>query len=105
MGFEVKKIWIESDDHGPLGGSEIDDNSDVIVTLKDGRRFIATIFTYKNIETLRLKNNKTGECMDGKYFWASDMFLVERIERNEIEKIIEHLIEEEEFELIFSQIK
>ena len=81
-----------------------DDNTDVVVTWQDGRRWIASFFSYKNIATLMGKNKRTGECRSGAYFWASDMLLIDRVSRQRIEEVIDHLIKEEEFEMIFTQL-
>jgi len=99
-------LWIESEEKGPIiGGSETNDNSDVILTFINGEKYVATFFTYDNIQFLRQKNNKTGECLSGKYFWATDLILVEKINREEIELVISHLIKEEEFENVFDKIE
>ena len=102
----IKNIWIESEDKGAIigGTEEINDNSDVIVTFDDKSKYVASFFTYDNIEYLRQKNRQTGECLDGRFFWASDMIIIERINRKEVVEIIEHLIKEKEFESIFDQI-
>ena len=107
MKKEIKDIWIESEERGPINGgsAETNDNSDVIVTFSDQCRFVATFFTYQNIEQLRQKNKRTGECLNGKFFWASDMIIVEQIKREEIEQIINHLIIENQFEAIFAKIE
>jgi len=107
MKREIKEIWIESEERGPfLGGTaEANDNSDVIVTFSDGSQHVATFFTYQNIEHLRQKNRKTGECLSGKFFWASDMIIVDRIDREEIEGVIKHLISKDEFDLIFNHLE
>lgn len=107
MKLSFKSIWIESEEKGTVIGGQplIDDNSDVIVTLKDDSRYVATFFTYANIERLRSKNRQTGECLNGKYFWASDMILIEQIEREEITQVIEHLIKEEEFNQVFRRLQ
>lgn len=107
MKKEIKNIWIESEEKGPIigGTAETNDNSDVIITFSDDSRHIATFFTYQNIEHLRQKNKRTGEYLNGKFFWASDMIIVERIKREEIERIINYLITENEFESIFDRIE
>ena len=107
MKKEIRDIWIESEVNEPAisGTAQTNDNSDVIVTFTDDSRHVASFFTYQNIEHLRQKNKKTGECLSGKFFWASDMLIVDRIKRSEIESIIEHLIHENEFALIFNEIK
>ncbi len=107
MEKEIKDIWIESELKGAIigGTPETNDNSDVIVTFSDDSRYIASLFTYQNIEHLRQKNKKDGECLNGRFFWSSDMIIVDKINRTEIEEIINHLILENEFELIFDKIK
>ncbi|KAB1158549.1 hypothetical protein F7018_07985 [Tenacibaculum aiptasiae] len=107
MQIPIKNIWIESEEKEPIigGVKETNDISDVIVTFNDNSRYVATLFTYENIEFLRQKHKKTGECLHGQYFWASDMVLVERINRFEIEKLINHLIDTEQFDSIFNKYK
>ncbi len=103
MNMKIKKIWIESEQKGPIIGGQkyTDDNSDVIVTFADDQNFVATFFTYDNIATLTKKNKQTGENLSGLYFWASDMILIERIDRINIEKVINELIEANLFEELF----
>ena len=103
MKNKISNIWIESEQKGPIlnGELEINDNSDVIVTMNNGKRFIGTFFTYKNIEYLRQKYEETGECLGGKYFYAADMILIDLINRSEIEKVIFYMIEQNEFESAF----
>jgi frataxin-like iron-binding protein CyaY len=103
----VKKIILGSELTSTIiGGKEFtNDNMEVWVESNTGEKFVGTFFTYENIEWLRQKNNKTGECLSGKYFWSSDMLLIERLDRNIIEEVIEHLIKEDEFDLIFDKIE
>lgn len=107
MKKEIKTIWIESEEKVPIigGTAETNDNSDVIVTFSDGSQHIATFFTYQNIEHLRQKNKSTGECLNGKFFWASNLIIVERIIREDIERVINHLITGNEFESIFNKFE
>ncbi len=81
-----------------------DANSDVIVTFADGTRWVATFFSYANIATLSAKNQSTGECLAGAYFWATDMILVDAIRRPRIELIIKHLLEEQSFTRVFRRL-
>ncbi len=106
MGNEIQEIWIESEAKGVISGGEMEanDNSDVIVTFTDGSRAISTFFTYENIEFLRQNNKETGECLSGKFFWASNMILVDKINREGIEEIVNYLLLEDEFHLVFKKI-
>jgi hypothetical protein len=106
----IKEIWIGSETKSAIIGipeeeKEINDNSDVIVTLKNGNRYIASFFTYRNIQWLKEKNQRSGECLNGKYFWASDLILIDKINRKEITEVIQNLIENDEFESVFKFIE
>ena len=104
---KIKNIWIGSEENGPIQGgiSETNDNSDVIVTFENGERYVATFFTYENIDWLRHKNQKTGECLNGKYFFATDLILIDKLNRQEVTNVINHLIQEDEFFASFNKIK
>lgn len=87
IGIEAE-IWAEGT------WDETDTNSDVIVVFPNRSKWIATFFTYNNIQTLREKNNQTGECMNSAYFWSSDMVLIDMVTRERIEQVIHDLIED-----------
>lgn len=101
MEKETISIWIEAECWAPGEWDINNDNTDVVVTFKDGSKWAASFFTYNNIEKLRRKNEETGEYLSGKYFWSSDMILVDKVNRSRIEEVVEHLIEENKFEQIF----
>ena len=90
---KIRSIWISLESKGFITAEEaLDQNTDVVVTLTTGERYVATFFTYQNICTLTQKNRSTGEWLNGKYFWASDMLLIASIDRASIEQVIEDLI-------------
>jgi hypothetical protein len=97
-------IWFEAEVWAPDTWTPHDTNSDVIVTFADGARWVATFFSYANIATLTAKNQSTGECLAGAYFWANDMILVDAIRRPRIELIIQHLLEEQSFTHVFRRL-
>jgi hypothetical protein len=102
--MKLDDIWIEVEEQN----EEVDIfncNSDVIVKLLDGTRWIATFFTYKNIPTLVEKNRHSGECLSGKYFWASQMFLIDNISRTTIEGTVKHLLSSNKFAEVFEKIE
>jgi len=79
-------------------------NTDVIVTSPKGRKYIASFFTYSNVESLRQKHIGTGKCLSGRYFWASDMILVTDISRETTEEVTDHLVVDGEFHSIFREM-
>jgi len=97
-------LWIEAEHWEPGSWNPSDGNSDVIVTFADGTRWVASFFSYANIASLTRKNQITGECLSGKYFWASDMLLVDEVSRPRIEEVVAHLVAEGKFEWIFTPL-
>jgi len=97
-------IWIEAEEWVSGSWTPDDDNTDVIVTWVDGSRWIASFFSYKNIQTLTQKNKRTGECLSGAYFWSSDMLLIDEVSRQRIEEVIAQLFKENDFEAIFTPL-
>lgn len=97
-------LWIEVEEWTPGSWHPADANTDVIVMHADGTRWEATFFTYKNILSLTSKYKQTGECLSGRYFWASDMILVEEITRPLIESVISELIQLGDFESVFVRL-
>ena len=105
--MKVESIWIGSEEWAFGEWTPANDNTDVIVTLEDRSRWGATFFSYSNIISLVNKNKLTGECLSGKYFWASDMVLADEVSRERIEEIVEYLVIREplEFQSIFTKLE
>lgn len=97
----VSGIWLEFEEWADGEHDPHDDNSDVEVTLDDGSAWAATFLTYANVETLRRQNAESGEALGGGYFWATDLILVDTLTRERVTEVVEHLLEVDEFELIF----
>lgn len=89
---------------GPGPASVIDDNIDVEVRFRDGRRYVATFFTLANLATLFRKNKLTGECCGGSYLWATDMVIVEELTEEVVERAVAGLLADGEFEGAFSLV-
>jgi hypothetical protein len=79
----------------------LDENIDVEVVFDDSIRFVATFFTLENVRGLFRRNQVTGECRGGLYFWASDMILVERLTLEAVKETVEDLLLTGEFESAF----
>jgi hypothetical protein len=101
--MKVENLWIEAEQWAPGEWNPADCNSDVKVTLSDDSEWMATFFTYTNIKVLKEKNQPTGECLSGRYFWATDLILVDLLTRARILEVVEDLIETNEFERAFQR--
>jgi hypothetical protein len=94
-------VSIEAEHWAAGEWNPLDDNTDVWVRFADGTEWVATFFTYQNVLTLKAKNQQTGECLDGRYFWAIDMVLVDEVSRERIEQVVAHLVESGKLKDIF----
>ena len=102
--MQAYEIWIEAEHWSPGQWVPRNANSDVVVTFADGSRWTATFVSYDNVSAMRLKNQETGECLAGRYFWAADMVLVDEVTRNRIEAVVQDLISAGEFEAAFTSV-
>ena len=68
------------------------------------QKFISrSSLTYKNIETLRKKNQLSGECLNGTYFCATDMILISEMSDKIIKAVLDEMLSHDEIPLeIFS---
>jgi hypothetical protein len=74
----------------------------VIVTFENGKRWMATFFSYQNILSLAERNRKSDACLSGKYFVATDMVLVDVVSRERIEAVVAEMLKLNEFERYFA---
>lgn len=97
-------LWIAAENWAKDEWDELDSSTDVIVQFQDSSKWITSFFTYNNIGTLVDKNTQSGECLDGKYLWSSDMILIQKCNRNQIKEVIDHIIKENMFSVLFRRI-
>lgn len=71
-------------------------NIDIFVSY-NRETYVATFFTYQNILSLIDQNKKTGECLNGKFFWASDMILINDLKKETINQVINEMINDNSF--------
>ena len=103
MESKITSIWFEADVWAEPY-DENDSNMDVIFTLGNGTKWVATFFTYQNILSLSRKNKVTGECLNGLYFCATDMILIERLNKEDIQRVLNEMIKEDEISLYCTQL-
>lgn len=94
-------IWIEAEHWPTSEWNHVDGNTDVIVTLNTNSRWMATFVSYKNVETLVRWRGESGEDLSGKFLWIANMVLIDDISRSSIEKVVQHLVDEEELTSVF----
>jgi hypothetical protein len=97
------EVWIDAEHWGPGEWQPGDDVTDAIVTLGDGSRWIATFCAFAHVATLRRNCAENGECLGGKYLWASDLILIDDTSRPSIEAAVQDLIDAGELRSAFRE--
>ncbi|MFD0255063.1 hypothetical protein ACFVGX_29610 [Streptomyces sp. NPDC127113] len=90
----------------PSEGEDLDEvcNVDVFVTLEDGSRWVATVFTVAEVERLMKLWAETDEALGGRYFWVSDGLIVRDPGIDSMTDVIAGLIKSSEFSEIFQLV-
>ncbi|MFJ4868603.1 hypothetical protein [Streptomyces sp. NPDC088757] len=90
----------------PSDGEDLDEvcNVDVVVTLRDGSRWTATVFTVVEVERLMKLWAGTDAALGGRYFWVSDGLIVRDPDIDAMTGVIAGLIENGESSEIFQQV-
>jgi hypothetical protein len=90
----------------PSDGEDLDEvcNVDVLVTLENGSRWTATVFTVVEVERLMKLWAGTDEALGGRYFWVSDGLIVRDPGIDSMTGVIAGLIENGEFSEIFQRV-
>ena len=102
--MEVSNIWIEAEHWAPGVWQPGNDVTDAIVTLTDGSRWVGTFCAFTHIAELRSNCAVNGECLGGRYLWASDLILVDDTSRSSLEAIIGDLLATGELQAAMSQV-
>jgi hypothetical protein len=97
------QLWIEAEEWAPGEWDPSDDVTDAVVTLADGTRWVASFCTFAHLATPRANCAASGECLGGKYLWASDLILVDDTSRPSLEAVVRDLLAHGELRSAFSE--
>jgi hypothetical protein len=113
MGLCIKDLYLSADSN-PVEGKHNpkNENTDVIVLAetcdanhkKSTAKYVASFFSYDNINALKSHHSKTGEYLNGKYFFSKNMLLIDDCSMENVREVVEHLMEEGEFGAVFREI-
>ena len=103
--MKIKNIWFEFEEWQD-GYDEDDENADVRFELSDGTKWCAQFVTYRNLISLSKKNQETGECLCGKYFYADKPIFVSKMSRELIISVINDIVRHEsDLTCVFTRIE
>jgi hypothetical protein len=98
------ELWIEAEEW-PEGEWEPGDSvTDVVVSLGDGSRWIATFCAFSHVDSLRRTCAASGENLHGRYLWASDLVLVEDTSRATIADVVADIVAAGDLPSAFSEL-
>ncbi|MFF7945909.1 hypothetical protein [Streptomyces griseorubiginosus] len=91
----------------PNVGEALEDvcNVDVEVRLTaDGSRWSATVFTLDAVQRIMEKGARTGEDLDGSFFWCSDGLIVREPGVDNMARVLVGLLDTGDFECILQRL-
>jgi hypothetical protein len=103
---QVKEIILSSENNGEninALGKEVD-STDVIVLLKDNRRYIASFFSFGFISEKNLQADMSLDFLKGKYFWNKNMVLIKDCTPDLVGQVVNDLIDEGNFQEAFREL-
>ncbi|MBI3783389.1 MAG: hypothetical protein HY270_08300 [Deltaproteobacteria bacterium] len=98
------ELWIEAEEWEEGEWNPSDSLTDVVVTLPDGTHWIAGFCSFGHLETLRRSCSDSGECLSGKYLWASDLILIDDTSRTSVAAVVEDLLSKGDLQDAFSEV-
>ena len=104
MRNQIKNLHLSIEKAGLSPINYSNDHTDAIVETHSGEMFIATFFAYKNLEKMNKMHERNGEYLNGNFFWVDRMVFVKDISRGLILEVIEKLIDDADFNLVFKKI-
>lgn len=108
--FTTRGLYLSAEPNASIGDDSTNFNTDVIILVQEEEdeprivKYVASFFTYANITELRSRHIKTGEYLNGKYFYSKNMVLIDDCSIENIRAVVAQLVEEGEFEEVFRRI-
>jgi hypothetical protein len=104
METRVLKIQLTADCCHQTEKNPCRGNTDVVVSLDNGKKYIASFFTYSNIRDMHIHHKQSGDFLYGSYFWNKNMVLIENCSLEDIEPVVNDLIDEGNFNEAFCKL-
>jgi hypothetical protein len=79
-------------------------NTDVIVNFDNGDQYIATFFSHKSLKNMFKNDMLTGEFFSSNYYRVLNAVLVKDFNNGDLLPVIEYMIAEGDFQLIFKKL-
>lgn len=113
MCIKIIDLFLSAELRNENGISDFNNyNTDVIALIEEdddyGKKrrikYVAAFFTYNNIFEMKTKHHKSGEYLNGKYFFFKNMVIIDDCSKENINEVVNHLIEEGDFKDVFKRL-
>lgn len=79
-------------------------NTDVIVQFDNGDQYIATFFSFKNLEGMLEEHKHSEDYLSEDYYKVLDAVLINDFKDRKLLSVIEHMMVEGDFQVVFKKI-
>lgn len=104
MSVAIAKVFLTSEFQPETQLDYNNSNTDVIVQMDSGEKYIASFLTYENLESLRKENLGSGLFLKGKYFWTQNMLMIDNCSKESIQTVVNYLLDNGDFTEVFKKI-
>jgi len=100
----IEKISLSAEGRGDYTLDYSDLYSDVIVRFSNGDAYVATFFSVRNLEGMLTESRLTLEQHEEPFYKILNAVLVENLQKSQLLPVIEHMIVEGDFQVVFRKI-
>ena len=100
--MNITKIYLSEEENEVLDYGSI--NTDVIVQLDNDYKYSAHFISIKKLTHDIEAHRKSTKDPSNKYYWSQNMVIVNDMDEKDLIPIIEHMIQEGDFQMIFKKL-
>lgn len=100
----IETIYLSAEQQAESSFDYQQGNTDVIVLFENGDKYVASFFSYANLELIHRQHQESGDYLNGAYFWTKNMVLVLDCSMEKVRQVVDHLLDEGEFREVFQKI-
>jgi len=100
----IEKISLSAEGRGDYTLDYSDLYSDVIVRFSNGDAYVATFFSVRNLEGMLTESRVMLEQHEEPFYKILNAVLVENLQKSQLLPVIEHMIVEGDFQVVFRKI-
>lgn len=104
MNDAIQRISLTAEQFGDKVLDYEDLNTDVIVRFANGDEYIATFFSFKNLEAMIGAHKQSEAAVSDQYYKILNAVIVNDFNHGDLRPVIEHMMVEGDFQLIFQRV-